>query len=86
MKNSQNYTKCQCTLRYNLLSVNYNDRNRMTRVAIVNPTTGEVFCGTTRRHPKDEFSLETGFEIALDRAILSYMRTVIDDDIKALSR
>lgn len=70
-----NYKLC-----YHIISVTYNNDTRVTRVGIVNESTGEVFYGEARRHPTDSLCMKRGTNLAALRAVRKAVLQDLSDD------
>lgn len=70
----------QYNLHYRILSINYDDDTRVTRVGILNESTGEVFHGEARRNPNDFMSPKIGVQLATLRAVRKAMLQDLADD------
>ena len=71
-------------LHYHIVSITYQDDTRVTRVGIVNESTGEVFYGTARRNPRDEMDVSLGVNLATLRAVRKAMLQDLADDKNVL--
>ena len=59
----------QYNLHYHVISITYRDATRVTRVGIVNESTGELFYGEARRNPADGMDASLGINLATLRAV-----------------
>ena len=67
-------------LHYHIISINYNDDTRVTRVGILNESTGEVFYGEAHRNPKDGLDISVGTNLAVCRAVRKAVLQDLADD------
>ena len=65
---------------YRIISVTYRDMSRETKVCIMNESTGELFYGTARRHPKDEPNIALATNLATERAVRKAITADLLDD------
>lgn len=65
------------TLNYHIITIEYSEFTRATRVSIVNEDTGEIFQGEARRNPKDKMNIALATNLATARAV----RQAIDSDL-----
>lgn len=56
-------------INYHIISIQYADASRYTRVSIVNEDTGEVFTGLARRNKKDAMNIRLATNLATARAV-----------------
>jgi len=70
-----NYKLC-----YHIISINYNNDTRVTRVGIVNESTGEFCDGEARRNPSDPLFIERGTNLATLRAVRKAVLQDLADD------
>lgn len=68
------------SLHYHIVSVTYRDNTRVTRVGILNESTGEVFYGEARRNPRDTMNVSLGVNLATLRAVRQAMLQDLADD------
>ena len=61
------------SLNYNILSINYNERTRVTSVQIVCEDTGEIFEGHARRNPSDKMNIALAVNLSTMRAVRKAM-------------
>lgn len=67
-------------LHYHIVSITYRDNTRVTRVGIVNESTGELFYGEARRNPRDEMDVSLGVNLATLRAVRQAILQDLADD------
>lgn len=67
-------------LHYHIVSITYRDNTRVTRVGIVNESTGELFYGEARRNPRDEMNASLGVNLATLRAVRQAILQDLADD------
>ena len=72
------------TLKYEINSVKVLGLN--TIVYLVDCATGEVFVGTSRCHPEDNFNIHIGIEIAVRRALAKMFETRMKYEMNEISR
>lgn len=72
----------QYSFNYEIVSIKYNGRTRVTEVAIVNCDTGEVFFGTAKRHEDDAMNIALGTNLATLRAARKAIATDLNDSEK----
>ena len=69
---------------YSIISINYREKTRVTKVQIVCEDTCEVFIGTARRHKDDKMNIQLGTNLALARAVKNMVSTMCDDEINTV--
>lgn len=65
---------------YRILSINYSEKKRLTKVTIVNEDTGEVFTGRAHRLKYDPLNISLGTNLALARAVKKLVLTDLADE------
>ena len=54
---------------YRIISINYREASRETKVCIMNESTGYVFDGIAKRNPKDKPNIALATNLAIERAV-----------------
>ena len=66
-------------LNYHIITIEYSEFTRATRVSIVNEDTGEVFEGTAKRNPKDKMNIALATNLATARAVRKAVEADLND-------
>lgn len=69
---------------YHIVSINYREKTRVTKVEIVCEDTGEIFIGKAHRNKADKPNIQLGANLALARAIKKMVSTACDDEINTV--
>lgn len=69
---------------YDLISIHYDARKRLTTAIIVCEDTGECFKGRAHHRKGDEFDIKMGSRIAVARAVKKMLMTDVEDDIQCI--
>ena len=70
----------QYSINYRILSINYSDKTRVTKVTILHEDTGEIFSGRAHRLKYDSLDISLGTSLALTRAIKKLVLTDLADE------